>query len=170
MLNISQFKRRLQNSTSAQCLCAVVDTKNDAQFYVISPSGQNNLLCALIEHYQEEIKDAVIDMVTGELIKAPSEEKYQSCGYEFFFLTLTKDLPPIRHHNLPVKLLSHVFSRWQREYQITDAQVFEMLKLNQQYFIKFIDDELIITSLLLNRLHKATCFSKWFLLNVLDKQ
>jgi hypothetical protein len=110
-------------------------------------------------------------MVTsGELIKAATEEKYQSWGYEFFFLTITKDLPPIRHHNLPVKPLSHVFSRWQREYQMSDAQVCEMLKLNQQDFIKFINDELIITSLLLNRLHQVTCFSKWFLLNVLDKQ
>ncbi len=99
MLNLSQFKRRLPNTTSVLWLCATIETNNNSKFYVISPEDQYNLSCALMELYQEEIKDIAIDMVTSdELIKAPNEEKYHSRGYYFFFLTLAKYSPPIRPH------------------------------------------------------------------------
>jgi hypothetical protein len=79
MLNLPQFKKRLQSTHSALRVRVAIDTKNSTQFYLI-------------------------DMVaSGELIKIPDEEILQSCGYKFLLLTLTKNLPPIRHNNLSVK-------------------------------------------------------------------
>ena len=170
MLNLSQFKKRLQSTTSPLWLRVAVDIQNDAQLYLISPGGQGNLLCAPIECYLSEIKVYIVDMVaSGELIKAPDEEKHLSFGYKFFFLTLTKKLPPIRHNNLPITRLSHVFRRWQRKHDLSDTLVREALKLNEKEFAKFIKDDLDITESLLNQLHQVTGLSKSFLLNVLDK-
>ncbi|MFT5277689.1 MAG: hypothetical protein ACI8VI_001328 [Granulosicoccus sp.] len=104
MLNLPQFKKRLQSTHSDLFVRVAIDTKNSTQFYLISPGGQGNFLCGPIECYLSEIKFYVIDMVaSGELIKITAEEILQSCGYKFLLLTLNKNLPPIRHNNLSVK-------------------------------------------------------------------
>jgi hypothetical protein len=79
MLNLSQFKKQLQSASSPLWLRAAVGIQNDSQLYLISPGGQGNLLCAPIECYLPEIK--VYMVASGELIKAPDEEKHLSCGY-----------------------------------------------------------------------------------------
>jgi len=74
MLNLSQFKKRLQSKTSPIWLRAAVDIQNDSQLYLISPEGQGNLLCAPIECHRPEINVYIVDIVaSGELIKVPDE-------------------------------------------------------------------------------------------------
>ena len=109
MLNLSQFKKRLQSTASPLWLRAAVDIQNDSQLYLISPGGQGSLLCAPIECYLSEIKVYIVDMAaSGELIKVPDEETHLSCGYKFFVLTLTKFPTPNNANKITTISTSYV--------------------------------------------------------------
>lgn len=89
MLNLSQFKKRLQSTASPLWLRAAVAIQSDSQLYLISPGGQGNLLCAPIERHLPEINVYIVDMVaSGELIKVPDEISHTEQPHQNYINTL----------------------------------------------------------------------------------
>jgi len=163
MLSVKKFISSLELPNHADALFVGVDSKDDKQLYVIGNGGLGNINCAPIESFQEEIKTHVLEMISQSELYLKQDEKPIRIGHgKSIYSYSLKSVENLSQASSTVHKMyfSSLFIRWQRTHQMSDECAQDKLGLTADEFHKFREDELPITTSLINKLAEVTGGSK----------
>jgi len=163
MLTVEKFKARLDRPNHPDWLLVGVDSKDEKQLYLLSNGGMGNINCAPIEQYAAEIKICAREMILlGKLFLKENEKSVRiSHGRSVYSYSLKlADNCSQTSSTVHKMCFSSLFIRWQRSHQLSDKDAREKLGLTADEFHKFREDELPITTNLINKLVEVTGGSK----------
>ncbi len=173
MLTVEKFKERLIRVNHPDWMSVGADIGDESQLYIVSNGGMNNINCFPIEHYPQEIKVCVLNMIAqDELHFKPNQKSLridQGRNIYCYTLKVREDLPRVEA-STPFIYFSNLFIRWQRTHQLSDKHAQEKLGLTAKEFNQFREDELAITQDLINKLAEVTGVSEQFWQNKLHNK